>query len=105
MPLEENAVMSSEQMPLTTTDGNIRRFTTPLVLQQAQVDKGRQISNGRILATHIKQDSPVQPIADVPRFSRRETLLTMLGVLLVMLLASLDQRYCQLAVRLKSLPY
>jgi hypothetical protein len=26
-----------------------------------------------------------------PRFSRRETLLTMLGVLMVMLLASLDQ--------------
>jgi hypothetical protein len=28
-----------------------------------------------------------------PRFSRRETLLTMLGVLMVMLLASLDQNF------------
>src|SRR4051794_20157694 len=32
-----------------------------------------------------------ETVVETPRFSRRETLLTMLGVLLVMLLASLDQ--------------
>jgi EmrB/QacA subfamily drug resistance transporter len=43
----------------------------------------------------IGSNPPNQPIqyidADTPRFTRRETLLTMAGVLLVMLLASLDQ--------------
>ncbi|MBA3946824.1 MAG: MFS transporter [Herpetosiphonaceae bacterium] len=36
-------------------------------------------------------DRPAEAAVETPRFSRRETLLTMLGVLLVMLLASLDQ--------------
>src|SRR6266849_10303881 len=43
----------------------------------------------------IGSNPPNQPNqyidADTPRFTRRETLLTMAGVLLVMLLASLDQ--------------
>ncbi|HTI14153.1 MAG TPA: MDR family MFS transporter [Dictyobacter sp.] len=92
VPMEASPVLSSEQMPLTTTDGNIRRLTTPLVLQQAHVDEGRQISSGRISSTHIKQSSlSTPPAVEVPRYSQRETLLTMLGVLLVMLLASLDQ--------------
>ncbi len=34
---------------------------------------------------------PHEVVDEAPRFSRRDTLLTMLGVLLVMLLASLDQ--------------
>ncbi|HEY0607272.1 MAG TPA: MDR family MFS transporter [Herpetosiphonaceae bacterium] len=44
--------------------------------------------------TPIAEARPVQTAAqdlDAPRYSRRETLLTMLSVLLVMLLASLDQ--------------
>src|SRR4051812_39618960 len=36
-------------------------------------------------------DRHAEAVVETPRFSRRETLLTMLGVLLVMLLASLDQ--------------
>ncbi len=36
-------------------------------------------------------DRLTEAVVETPRFSRRETLLTMLGVLLVMLLASLDQ--------------
>src|SRR5437016_8897166 len=49
----------------------------------------------------VSQDSTTKDVAvesrstdldgDTPRFTRRETLLTMAGVLLVMLLASLDQ--------------
>src|SRR3989442_2991240 len=35
--------------------------------------------------------NPTNPYIETPRFTRRETLLTMAGVLLVMLLASLDQ--------------
>ena len=42
----------------------------------------------------LASDRPREVVEDYeqPRFSRRETLLTMFGVLMVMLLASLDQR-------------
>src|SRR5258708_38168141 len=39
----------------------------------------------------IIENSPTNQDVDTPRYTRRETLLTMLAVLLVMLLASLDQ--------------
>ena len=41
----------------------------------------------------LASDKPVKVVEDYeqPRFTRRETLLTMFGVLMVMLLASLDQ--------------
>jgi hypothetical protein len=41
----------------------------------------------------LASDRPRKVVEDYeqPRFSRRETLLTMFGVLMVMLLASLDQ--------------
>jgi hypothetical protein len=43
-------------------------------------------------ATHVTSSNIAAGIGDEqPRFTRRETLLTMLGVLMVMLLASLDQ--------------
>src|SRR5579872_5251153 len=43
-------------------------------------------------ATHVTSSTIAADIDDgQPRFTRRETLLTMLGVLMVMLLASLDQ--------------
>jgi hypothetical protein len=44
------------------------------------------------------QSSKVVEDYEQPRFSRRETLLTMLGVLMVMLLASLDQTIPLMAV-------
>ena len=42
----------------------------------------------------LTSDRPGKVVEDYeqPRFTRRETLLTMFGVLMVMLLASLDQR-------------
>ncbi len=48
----------------------------------------------------LTSDLPVKASEDFeqPRFSKRETLLTMLGVLMVMLLASLDQIIISTAV-------
>jgi hypothetical protein len=45
-----------------------------------------------VAALTSDQSGKVVEDYEQPRFSRRETLLTMLGVLMVMLLASLDQR-------------
>jgi len=41
--------------------------------------------------SQASQTNDMSVNGDTPRFTRRETLLTMTGVLLVMLLASLDQ--------------
>ena len=48
----------------------------------------------------MTSDLPVKAREDIeqPRFSKRETLLTMLGVLMVMLLASLDQIFVSTAM-------
>ncbi len=48
----------------------------------------------------LTSDLPMKASEDYeqPRFSKRETLLTMLGVLMVMLLASLDQIFVPTAM-------
>ena len=49
------------------------------------------MSNASSTVNPQATERPAEAVIETPRFSRRETLLTMLGVLLVMLLASLDQ--------------
>ena len=51
-----------------------------------------------VAALTSAQSGKVVEDYEQPRFSRRETLLTMLGVLMVMLLASLDQTIPLMAV-------